>query len=753
MKYLIVICFLFPISLFAQMETVPFDHVMSNNEIIDLLHVGYSKELKVIQDKYYQGEEQQALKELADYFKERFSERYFFDWKNFSSRFAEYNKMYPGREQFHYHEAIKHLELYPAYSQWKLPFKNLKGETVTAYPYRHLTRQHKAMSIALLYFYKDDKKYLDYIPEQAKSLDEAFNNDQCETIKDGNGAYEAYRAGNRIFNWLQVHQILLASTEYSTAQQLEMIRAFLHTGAKLFHHNQKYREGNHQTRGMSGLAMLAFLFPEIHGTDQWKSLSLSILEEHLEKEIYPDGFQFERSLHYHLGDIENYFYPYHLAKLNNIELDPIWEARIKGLFDVLLKLAMPNKKAPILQDDTDSPWSEYNKIDDYMALGASLFGDPEYVYFASSKVSPDYYWYLKQDQLSRLKMVKKKEPEIGSCVLPETGYYVMRNGWDKDDMYMVISAGITPEKLAHQHGDMLGVEAYAYGNMILPNYQVRYYLKDLPEFKNSWVKNVVLVDSIPQGSHWKENKGGTGFGYFETLPIPRVIAWKNTPIFDLFIGKLNDNVPSGIQTYRTVIFVKDGFWIVRDKLIANKEEHMTQQVWQGHYDVEKARRHIRSVFPNGAGLEIIELGEPADEIFKASAHGKGRSIFQKTFSGETSWATLLFPFGSFEKRLTSDDYGKFKAGDWTVVSSKNCPASLKTDASQIIYKNENYLLIDVSTVDVAGEKISFPNGRTDLWIKFDHSKIEITNCGMHTVELNKASVKPGKDYVLELAPN
>jgi hypothetical protein len=51
-----------------------------------------------------------------------------------------------------------------------MPFKNKKNENVEAYSYRHLTRQENAQDIALTYFYLHDISYLNYIPEQAKSL-------------------------------------------------------------------------------------------------------------------------------------------------------------------------------------------------------------------------------------------------------------------------------------------------------------------------------------------------------------------------------------------------------------------------------------------------------------------------------------------------------------------------------------------------------------------------------------------------------
>ena len=735
-KYLLILIILvIPIMALPQTAIVPFDHVLTESELVELLDVSRSPELKDIQSEYREGQKDAALEQLANYFKEKFSERYFFDWKNFDARFAAYNKMYSGREAFHRKNALQHLELYPAATQWKIPFRNLKDEKVTSYPYRHLTRQQKAGDIALLYFYTKNQKYLNYIPEQAKSLNEAFDRGQVETVKDGNGAYESFRAGYRMFNWLFAHQCLLASPKYTWQQQIEMIRTFLHTGAQLYHHNSKYSEGNHQTRGMSALAMLSFLFPEIEGTSQWKERSLNLLEEHLNKEIYPDGFQFERSVHYHINDIENYFYPYQMARINNIELAPIWNSRIKGLFDVLTKIAMPNKKAPVLQDDTDSPWSEYNEIGPTMALGTALFADPAYQYFASSKVSSSYYWFLKPAQLARLKTIKKVKPHIGSCSLPETGYYIMRQGWDNDDLYMIISAGLTKEKPDHQHGDMLGVEAYAYGNMVLPNYQVRYNLDDYEAFKNSWVKNVMLVDSIPQGRDWTGNTGGSGFGKWAKLPQPKVLAWSVNPDFDFFAGTMDEYPNAGMKYYRSVIFIKDGFWLVNDQLISKKGKHTAQQVWQGHYDIDKNNNHIRSVFQNGAGLDIIQLGDSADTVAKSSIRSKGRAVFDKHFEQQTNWISLLYPFKDFGARLNPDKFDDFKAKGWKIFSNQNCPKDIQTDARVVLSKADSYLFMAVSEVNVGGQKISVNSQKTNLWLKKESHGLELTNCGPKPVEI------------------
>lgn len=711
------------------------DNVLTESELINLLNTDYSPQLKAIQLSYKNGDEDLALEKLADYFKERFSKRYYFDWKEFETRFDTYKIIYPEAEAKHLESATRYMDLYPSSAEWKTPFKNLKGEVVTNYPLRHFTRQHQAKDIALMYFYTKNKKYLNRLPDLAKSLNTAYDKRLVESIKGGNGAYEAYRGGNRMINWLFAHQVLLASEDYTWQQQIELIRTFLHTASVFYQNHTQYVEGNHQTKGVTALALIAMLFPEIKGTDQWQERAFERIEEHLEKEVYEDGFQFERATSYHKGDILNYFYTYQLAQLNHIELRPIWENKINGLFNALMKIAMPDKNAPALQDGGGR--LGFTKIDETMALGTALMGVSEYNYFASPIVSASNYWFLKQDQIDRLKSVQKLAPQIGSIVFPETGYFVMRQGWKPDNLYMIINAGITQEKPDHLHGDMLGLIGYAHNTMIIPTYTVGYSDKDYPEFKNSGTKNVVMVDSILHGRGWIPNAGRTGFGSWEKLPVPKVLGWSTNQEFDFFTGSHNGYNDIGVESYRSVYFIKDGFWIVNDQLVSETGQHTMQQIWQGNYDVEIENKHIRSKFQNGVGLDIVQLADTTDKIVKASIQGKGRSIFEKRFEKQTNLVTLLFPFKNNSESVKDANAKNLMIKGWQFYSNGNSPKEVKSGASVIIKKDNKYLFIEASEVEINKIKISTGNQKTDLWIEFNEKELSVMNCGVKTIDIAK----------------
>lgn len=670
---------------------IPVDRFLTNDELVVLLNKGGNGgQAGIVQ--LYETRPNKGLQALAEYFRENFSTRFFFNWKNLEERFRFYSDHFPSRLATHRQNTDIHMGLYPAAANWKLPYQNLKGDPVSAYELRHLARQHKMLDMAFMYHYENHPpEYIDYFTRQMRSLNAAFESGQFEDDNGGNGVYESFRAGYRVMNWLQVHAFYLGSEHYSWQDQIELIRTLLHTGAILHSKNKTFRYGNHQTRGVAALAMIAILLRDFEGTDTWYRDAMAILGQHLEKEVNSDGFQFERSVHYHISDIYNFFQVLQLAQLNGFPVPAEWRQKLKGMFDAAVLMARSDRRLPVFQDDTDQPWAEYNEMGDFMLLGSVLFDDPVINYFASDSVASSVYWLLRNEQIEAIGQLERRRPMVLSTELPKTGYYVMRDGWDKDDFYMAITAGLSEHKPDHQHGDMLGLVARANGQDILPNYQVRYFLDDFEYFKNSFVKNVAIIDGIPQGIGWKSNKGGSGFGKWEELPTPRVISWIKRDNWDFFAGSHDGYTDLGVDYYRKVLFIKGLGWIVRDLFDSSTGEHSFQQIWQGHYSDEGSGNHHRSTFADGSGLEILQLGDLAESWSSAVRRGKGNLVYAVEGNG-VDYTTLLYPFKSFSNRIPEPFFkeGRMNANGWIVRTrgDEDMEVGWFTTDARLIIENE-----------------------------------------------------------------
>ncbi len=695
-------------------QQVPDDRVLKINELARLL----KPEIKA---RIFEGD-QVANSELAAYFREKLAERFFYDHKSFYTRLSHYHQLYQNQED-HKSRALDHMGKYADSTTWILPFDYLNGQAVNAYALRHLARQHKMVDIALLYFSdRKDPRYIKYFENQMRSLNVALESDQYERIADGNGVYEVFRSGYRVLNWLWIHNMILNEPEYSDKDQLTTIATLLQHGQHLYERNQQFRSGNHQTRGMSALALLAILLRDFAGTELWYQRAMLRLSEHLNKEINPDGFQFERSVHYHMSDINNYYYVYQLAKINNIEVEKEWEEKLRNLFVTLVKVAYPDRSAPVLQDDTEIPWAEKNDISGAMTLGYLLFEDPEFGYFASDKVDERMYWFLSNSQVELLENISQKQPAYGSLGFKDTHYYIMREGWGINDKMLIVSAGLDSEKPDHQHGDMLGIQAMSNCQVILPNYQVRYSLKDFDFFKNSMVKNVALVDQDLQGKQWTSNKGGSGFGKFKELPNPRVITWATNESFDLFVGSHDGFENIGVAYSRQVVFVKDDFWIVKDNF-SSAQNHDYKQVWQGHYTKENGPNLIRAVFPDASGVDILQLNL-IDTATSSGTRGKHWTVLTKTDQEDFSFITLIFPYRGYSHRINELEH-QIRLDDWEVNAS---PWKILGEEPISIGKDNRGYLFGVRALEMENLNIEMSSA-TDLYLEQQHNKVQIHMLG------------------------
>lgn len=679
--------------------------------------------------------------ELASYLREQFSERYFFDWKNFDDRFNTYKETYPNNEASHTERALDHINKFNDSTQWVLPFNYLNGTPVNAYALRHLARQHKMVDIAYYYNYQGkDPKYISYFTNQLKSLNSALQQDKYEKIEDGNGVYEAYRSGYRALNWLQIHNMFLGEANYSDEDQLQTVATLLQHAAYLYERNPVFHAGNHQTRGLSALAMISILLRDFEGTEIWYEHAMKLLEAHMSKEINDDGFQFERSVHYHMSDISNYYYVYQLAKISNMKVGGFWEDQLKSLFTTLAKIAYPDKTAPVLQDDTDNPWAEKNDISGALTLGYLLFEDPSIGYFANTHVEAKMYWFLNKKQLELLNSVQKEEPNIASVEFPTTGYYIQREGWEVNDKMMIISAGLDAFKPDHQHGDMLGVQAMANGKVILPNYQVRYSLTDYGFFKNSMVKNVALVDDELQGKKYTSNKGGSGFGKFKELPKPTVINWNSTKYFDVFVGSHDGFNNVGVAYTRQVIYMKNDFWIVKDNF-KSSEEHNFKQVWQGHYSFENEPNLLRATFDDASGSDIFQLRK-IDQVEGNGSRGKQWVVASKKATN-FNFITVVFPYKGYANRIDELNESPSLKG-WSINKSDfeivgNDVVSLTKDSEDYIFGVEKLTYKKVS--------IEFSEV-TDIYVSTNNEGLNIQLLGIS--ELKATISSPAANYSEDL---
>ena len=633
-------------------DTVPRQRLVSNQELLSLLDPNDSR-FQNIRNELQQHDTIQALRLLAEYFKIRTQPKYFFQHTEFPARVKEYVSLYPEEVRYLKATTRNFLKTYGVDVDWRRPGKDLLGREHTPNTVRYLARQWHAEHIALTYFIEQDRTYLDFLMSHVRDFVNDYEAGKAES--GANDVFERFYGGHRARNWLSVHNMLLASKEYTPEDHMYFVKVFLLHGARLIDVCKKFHWGNHQLVGLVALYELTTMYPEFPVMREWNRISTSVLLEHIEKEVPPDGFQVERASHYFKLDIMNYFRVRQLSTANNIALPQVFQERFRKMFDAIVAVAMPNRSMPVLQDAQARYRPQSNDMAElpepeekqYMSLGAALFNDPVYKYFGDDTMPPSLYWLFDAETVVRYSSIPVRQPTVSSVGLPDTKYYVMRTGWSDDDKYMVIDGGLAENKPDHTHGGILGLQLYAQGELFLPNYHVRYSEPSYQFLKNSLVKNVALVDTFVQGRGWRDNKARTGFGIWTKLPKPTVRHWIGGEKYDYFEGTHDGFDTLGVAYTRKILFLKPDYWVVVDDFQANGS-HSYQQIWQGEFEIDRANRRI--VKKGKEGKFAISFSADQDLMIAPQRVGDISSVwFVTTTKGGTVMMSILAPMKNDEQ--------------------------------------------------------------------------------------------------------
>ena len=348
----------------------------------------------------------------------------------------------------------------------------------------------------------------------------------------------------------------------------------------------------HLTGEALGLLYLGTLFPEFRDAGRWRRLGWSILLEHLDKQVRPDGSYFEQSTYYQRYTADFCLHLSILGQLNGLPVEPVVHAKLRALLTHLMYLTQPDGRTPLIGDDDGG---RLQVLDDRapndfraaLATGAVLFEDPEYRHVAGA-AAEETVWLLGCAGLQAFDALASVTPTATSRAFPDGGYYVMRDGWGKDASSLVVDCG--PHGVlncGHAHADALGFTLVVRGTAVLVDPGTYTYmplggLRD--HFRSSAAHNTVTVagqsSSIPRGPFSWRHVGNSA-----------VAAWRPGARCDYFEAVQDGYArltPPALHR-RAMLFVRGDYWIVRDRIST-----------EGDHDVE-----VHLHFAPGITVEIL----------------------------------------------------------------------------------------------------------------------------------------------------
>jgi hypothetical protein len=384
----------------------------------------------------------------------------------------------------------------------------------------------------------------------------------------------------RAMSWIWAFQFFRDS-KYFTAEIFEKALKFLHVHGR---HLEKYLStyyspNTHLTGEALGLYYLGTQFPFFKRAEHWRQLGEEILFAELDRQILSDGVYFEQSTWYQRYTIDFYLQFLILKTLNGEgsknSLQEKLALKTQQMLDFMMYLTRPDGTTPIIGDDDGGralPHSS-SKSNDFravLATGAAVFGRGDYK-FVTGQATEEMLWLLGFEGLKSFETLREFRPEFNSKAFQTGGYYVMRDGWDSTDNFLLIDGGnMGGLSGGHSHADNLSIEVVAGGRTILvdPGTYTYHESKELRDyFRSTSAHNTLTINDISSSE-----PGGT-FNW-KTTANSKVSSWISQDRFDFFEGSHDgyQRLDDPATHTRSILFLKNDYWIMRD-LVETLGEH------------------------------------------------------------------------------------------------------------------------------------------------------------------------------------
>jgi uncharacterized heparinase superfamily protein len=435
----------------------------------------------------------------------------------------------------------------------------------------------------------------------------------------------------RAMNLLAAFELFLRAPQMNETELGEFLKMLDQHGAHI-RRNLEFSNiatSNHYLADVTGLLWLGLMLPELEAGAEWREFGLGELLREMDKQVFPDGADYEASTGYHRLKLELFLYSFVLCHLNGIAIDEKYWNKLRGMIGYVGAYLRPDGRAPLIGDsDSGQVLPIVRRTGDdhayVVALGAAVFQEPRFK-IASSPPPEELLWILGEHGLRDYDSLPAGEP-ARSQAFPDAGTYIFRD----DDLYLLFNAsgsGVNGRG-SHGHNDALSIEVSAGGSAFIVDPGSYVYTADLKarhRFRSVAYHSTVEVDGVEQNTTEEEAPFIIG-----NEAAPRVISWESGAETDVVIAEHRgyQRLPRPLTHRRTVRFEKrKRFWEVEDELLGEGEHDFS---FRFHFapglKIEVSPDGIIEVCDKMSGARLLiasEISVPAalEERFSSRDYG------------------------------------------------------------------------------------------------------------------------------------
>jgi len=410
----------------------------------------------------------------------------------------------------------------------------------------------------------------------------------------------------RAISWLCAIRFLRPSSALTPALYARLLQSLHVHGRHLETYLSTYFSPNtHLTGEALGLFYLGTMLPELRGAPRWQQHGLSILQEQLPVQVYPDGVYFEQATQYHRYTTEFYLHLVLLAEANNVPLAPHVRPTLEQLFEHLLFLSRPDGTIPLFGDDDGGRLMQLDArtpddVRALLAVGAVMFGRDDFAFGARGDLD-GMVWLVGLEGLQRFQELPPMPPADLARGFADGGYYVSRSSWRPDADWLAFDCGPHGTMNAgHAHADALAIELVVAGRPVFVDAGTYTYPgPERNDFRSAAAHNTVTIDaqssSVPaQGPfRWKR------------IASVQADAW-HTSWLGAFVAGSHDGyaaLGAPARHSRAILHLAGDYWIVRDRIESNGAHDVTVRF---HCAPELDAHLTSGTTPDSAMVDIVD---------------------------------------------------------------------------------------------------------------------------------------------------
>lgn len=390
-----------------------------------------------------------------------------------------------------------------------------------------LSRGHQLVVLAQAWRVTGDRKYSQ---EAARQFEDWLS---ANPPSYGVNWTSAMEVAIRAVNWLWAAALLADAEDLSDGPFERLLASLLAHGRHIEANLEVHSDGtttNHYLANVVGLCYLGLCLPALREAEAWRRFGLAALEAEMDKQVLPDGADYESSIPYHRLVTEMFLSAALLSRRCGIALSPAFLNRLSRMVEFTIAYTKPNGLTPQIGDGDDGRLhvlTGYGTVDvrdhrHLIAAGASLFTRDDWYARAGDR-------WIEALWLGGAVTPPAPMPaaslEHTSTAFEHAGIYVLRA---HDDMVVFAAGPVGTDGLGnHKHNDVLAIEVHFGGEDVLVDAGSFVYTPDpaaRDAFRSTRAHNTVMIDDAEQNRIPKNSLFS-----LHSDAAPRLVSWNAKP--------------------------------------------------------------------------------------------------------------------------------------------------------------------------------------------------------------------------------